>query len=257
MKHTYQYAAGGPVYYHADSGTLLLVYHAERWPGGASKFFYSLLGMARSLDGGSTWQDMGEIVSPELPFSDMSDSSTEVGGGPLVVAGDYFYVYFRDRLATGTNVNLAVARALRTDVLAAATGGYVASWTKYADGGWQEPGLGGRSSALEVGNPASRWFDASYCAPLQSYVMVVSSGTPVDLYLMCSPDGLNWSGRQRLTNQSGELFYPSLIGPESGTRIFGDAVYVYYTSSAAGGFARWSDAVLARRLLTFNASSAA
>ena len=46
-----------------------------------------------------------------------------------------------------------MARARLNDVLSAAKDGRVTAWSKYANGGWEQPGLGGASSDLTPGQP--------------------------------------------------------------------------------------------------------
>src|SRR5207237_6343592 len=82
----YHYAAGGPVYEDRVSGTLLMFYHAEfyTFPPGWLPFF-SELGLARSTDGGSTWTDLGPIVTPHASrvrqlFHERSSVKVEVAG---------------------------------------------------------------------------------------------------------------------------------------------------------------------------------
>ena len=44
-----------------------MIYHAERWiDPNAWLPFYSELGLARSMDGGDTWTDLGPIITPHV-----------------------------------------------------------------------------------------------------------------------------------------------------------------------------------------------
>ena len=76
------------------AGSLLIVYHAER----AANPFWSWLGLAKSTDEGSTWQDLGLIVSGPQPYT--SRRALDIGDGSLVAATDtttmqkYFYLFF-------------------------------------------------------------------------------------------------------------------------------------------------------------------
>jgi hypothetical protein len=255
MKNEYQYSAGGPIYRDFTTGNLLMFYHAEKWPNGTEyKRFYSLLGMAKSTDGGNTWNDLGEIVTPEIRFGE-NYLPVEVEGAPFIVKGDYFYVYFSDYLASGRHNNLAVARAKVQDVVKAASeSNGVVPWFKFYEGTWSEPGLGGRSSALENGNPEIRWFDVSLNEYLGKYLMAVSArnlnNNNINLYLVESTDGLVWDNRKPIAGEPGESFYTTIVSTGSESRISGQQFYIYYTFSGIGEFDRWKDAVLARRLIT-------
>jgi hypothetical protein len=126
---TYAYIGGGPVYLvpagMPGAGNLLGVYHAERNTM-HGQGYYSLLGLARSTDGGRSWHDLGEIVEANRTFKPRL-SSFEIGLSQLVVdpTGTFFYVYFPDWLkASGSSPSrytvMSVARVKIRDVLSAA-----------------------------------------------------------------------------------------------------------------------------------------
>jgi hypothetical protein len=126
---------------------------------------------------------------------------------------------------------------------------------KYYNGSWTEPGKGGLSSYLEPGNPSNSWSAVSFNEYLNEVVLVTSqwnvNGQP-DLYMMTSPDGVNFSPRQPLALDPGEQFYPSLIGMGANPQITDKEFYVYYTDSKKGSWGRWKDATLKRRLITLD-----
>jgi hypothetical protein len=246
-KGSYNYAAGGPIY-KDSSGMLLMFYHAEKWPNGDLHKFISSIGLAKSVDDGNTWTDLGEIIKPETAWS----WGAEVGGGNFTIAGDYFYVYFRDTLTSG-DINLAVARAKIVDVITAAKeSNNVVTWSKYYQGSWNESALGGKSSPLEFGNPGTRFFDVSYNEYLNKYIMVIAAdfGLSTSLYYTESADGIAWSSRSLLDDILGENFYPTIIGLGEFPRVSGADFFIYYTYSQKGNWERWSDAILARRKIS-------
>jgi chitodextrinase len=67
-----------------------------------------------------------------------------------------------------------------------------------------------------------------------------------------SPDGLSWTGSTVIANATTEQFYPTVLGEDGNPNMTGQQFYVYYTSSVTGGFNRWTDAVLARRLVSLS-----
>lgn len=261
LKDHYDYVNGGHVYSDPTTGMLLMFYHAEKWPQGYSQVIYGLYGMAKSTDGGETWTDLGEIVTPQMPYQDQipagvnpSSLAVPMPGAPYVVAGNYFYVYFKDRASSSSPTTwLAVARAPVAQVVQAALhNDTVVDWSKYYDGNWNEPGLGGRASSLEVGNPQARWYDVSYNDYLHEYLMITSassSATDTELYQVDSPDGLNWGARHVVEEDFGSNFYPTIVGLGNDTRITGSQFYVYYARSNIG-YAAWDDATLVRRLVS-------
>jgi hypothetical protein len=252
-KKTYSYVAGGPIYEDPTSGMRLMVYHAEKHFGSR----YSVdLGLAASVDPkGLAFYDLGPIVTPNIPVG-QNPYSSDLGGGTFAIKDGQFNVYFRDYLANpedGFSSELAVARAPLADLLSNSINGIQTSFTKYYNGGWTEPGIGGRSSALEVGNPANWWSDVSYNEYLDEMVLVSSQwqagGTGPDLYLATSPDGVNWSARQPLVLDAGEQMYPTIVSTGSNPQVTGQSFYVYYTDGN-----RWGNTQLARREVTFDPS---
>ena len=257
-KETVDYAAGGPVYQVPNSSTWLMVYHLERWHNGDSTNFWASLGLAQSTDQGQTWTDLGEIIQHNTPSG--SAGIYDIGGGTLVVINGYLYIYFLDWTgdAPGTAVFLAVARAKVTDVVAAAAQGNVTPFFKFYNGAWTQPALGGVASELGAActPKATGWFGSVvYNTYLQKYILVYptpATGTNVNLYLASSSDGLSWTGSSVIANAATEQFYPTVLGEDGNPSSTGQQFYVYYTSSVSGGFNRWTDAVLARRLVSLS-----
>ncbi len=251
QKTNYNYIAGGYIYQSTNSTAWLMIYHTERWLNGVSSNFWSSLGMARSINQGQTWSDLGEIIRLGLPFG--STGSYDIGGGSFALNNGYMYVYFHDNASNGTAVALAVARAQLSDIETAANLGAVTPFYKYYNGSWSQSGLGGASSKLGGSvNPAPSgwWGSVAYNSFLQTYILIYVSS--YNLYLTTSTDGLNWSGSTVIANTSAEEFYPTVLGFDGNARTTGEQFYVYYTYSVTGGWNRWVDAVLARRMVSMS-----
>lgn len=249
-KKAFDSITGGPVYYDANSGARLMLYHAEKH-GKNPWNNRSALGLAVSTDAnGLNFRDLGTIIEPNR-------GTAAITGGSFAVLDDHLHVYYRDPLANGTTNEVAVARASLTDVISGALNGLSTSFSKYYGGSWSQPGLGGLSSPLEIGNPSSSWLGVSYNDYLNQLVMVTSQRETGegDLFLSTSSDGINWSARQAVAADIGEQFYPSLIGTGPDPTRTGQSFYVYYTDSRRGGDNRWMDATLARRTITLDALS--
>ena len=260
LKSSYPYAAGGPIYEDPLTRTLLMIYHAERWiVPNAWLPFYSELGMARSMDGGSTWTDLGPIITPHTPFASeyfqVRRQTFDVGGGGYLIIGDYIYVYFNDLIQHGDDhkvLNLAVARARVADVVDAAINrDSSVPWAKYYDEAWTEPGIGGRSTPLAPENHEVHWGDVSYNSYLNKYISI-AAGAPwpaTDLYWTESEDGLHWTNYCRIVSDVAHKYYVTVVGLGDNPRETGKDFYIYYIRSRmfAQGGNRNEDAVLARR----------
>jgi len=251
----FQYLAGGPLFRDPKSNRIFLFYHAE-FHRGTYKNFYSVLGLSIQTDEqGLKFKDLGPIFLANIPNA-QAESAVEVCGSAYIIKDEYFYVYARDAMTdeNSRQSNLSLARASIAEVIQAGIGGKSAKWTKYYNGAFSEPAVGGKSSPLERGNPGTRWMDISYNAALDKFVMIIAANTSpqcVDLFLTCSEDGIHWSDRRKLAAENGEAFYPSIIGFLDDPRRTGKEFYVYYTFSPEGGWERWNDAAIVRRKITF------
>jgi hypothetical protein len=244
----FNHVAGGPVFEDPLTKTRFMIYHAEihRF---SPQDFYSVLGLAVAIDRkGLKFRDLGIIIRPNRSLDEMHDP-IDIGGGTFVISDEYLLVYFRDYLEAGGSAELAVARISFVELLADAQLGLTPQFQKYFEGDWLEPGIGGRASPLEIGNPANAWCAVSYNHVLDRFVLAISQWTPElsDLYLATSVDGLNWTSRQPIDLSPREQFYPSIIGMEPIPWVSGTSFFIYYTDSELGGWNRWQDARFVRR----------
>ncbi|MEI8316076.1 MAG: hypothetical protein WCG79_11580 [Verrucomicrobiota bacterium] len=250
----FRYLAGGPVYLDPHSKRIFLFYHAEIHRGSARNF-YSVLGLSiQTNQNGLEFQDLGPIFMANVP-DEKAQGTVEICGAPYMIRDGYFYVYARDVMSAGIprENNLSVARAKVAEVVQAGLEGRSAKWTKWYNQAFSEPAVGGKSTPLEKGNPATRWMDVSYNAALRKYIMVAAANTSpskVELFVTWSDDGIIWAERRKLVTENGECFYPSIVGFGEDPRQTEAQFYVYYTFSEKGGWDRWSDAVIARRKIT-------
>jgi hypothetical protein len=253
----YNYLAGGPIYQDPTTGTRLMVYHAEVH-GNSAQQFYTTLGLAVATDNsGLNFQDLGAVVRSNLPIT--LNRSIDMGGGSLTSVNGDLYIHYRDYMADGSISQLAVAKAPLSQVISNAIGRQSTQFTKYYNGSWSQPGLGGLSSPLEAANPNNGWSSVTYNDYLNQFVMATtekSSNDAGNLYLSTSTDGINWGQRQAIALDPGEQFYPSLVGMGTDPSRTGQSFYVYYTDSQSGVWSRWNDALLVRRQVTFNPAPA-
>ena len=179
------HASGGPVY-RDDSGGLLLFYHGERHADGDAERYDSFIGLAASADGGNSFADLGPIVSPEVRLVNGTPvSGAEIGPGPFLIAGDHLLVYGCDTRAEQHFQNLWVARCPLDEVVESSRRGSPGTWTKLLDGDWTSPGLGGKATDLLATPRNSCWFDVTYLAAAEAFLLVVSPIWPSLLSPRC------------------------------------------------------------------------
>ncbi len=230
----YTYIGGGPVYQvpagQVGAGKWLLVYHAEY-----NSPNYYLLGLAISSDQGGHWTDIGEIIRFNRPFKlGGPPAPAAIGDPPLVISpdGQYFYVYFQDWLRDQSNTNVSVARAPITSVLQVAFGPThrAAPFTKYYQGAWSQPGIGGISTDLLPNARYSGGLNVAYSTYLQRYIMLNSDSQ--NFSYAESVDGLTWTDTIFL-GMLGDVpdlaGYAMPVGLGDDPAKLGKDFYVYYT----------------------------
>ncbi len=256
----FAYAAGGPIYRDPETGMLLMFYHAERHFNPSGFPFHSAIGLAASHDEGESFDNLGIILETNAPPNPSAPCCADVGGGTFAVKDGWFYLYFRDRQATGFEVELAVATAPVDEVVETALRGTTSEWIKN-NAGDMEPGISGQSSPLEIGNPQTSWFSASYNTALNQFIMALSKNYGPDdtsfLYLLTSEDGFTWSPRVTLASYEGDLAYPTIINPDGAMTTTGSTFYIYYVTTPAGttpwpgsDITRWVNTNLERMTVT-------
>ncbi len=213
------------------NGTLFAWYHQEHWgvcPG--SRLAVPQIGAAISYDGGNTFYDMGAVLTSGDPYSCAAQNGYFAGGnGDFSVVLDrghnYFYFYFSNYAGPVESQGVAVARMPYSARLYP-----VGSVSKYYNGNWSEPGLGGRVTPIFPAKVS--WMDAntdSFWGPslhwntyLESWVMLLnrsccSPGFPQKyVYVSYAPklgDPTSWSKPDRLVESTG--WYPQVLGEES------------------------------------------
>lgn len=211
------YVGGGAVWRDPATGALVMLYHREIYTRDANGMttgaFWSSIGAAVSTDGGSTFVDAGEVLTPDIELLSPNRGSSGNGPGDLstIVRDGWLYAYYNDNLEDGSMV-LAVARTSVAELAALANGGPAPVFWKYRDGSFCEPGLGGAPSAIASGfNPS-----VIYSAYSDEFIMVATGytgSTNSMLTVMTSPDGIQWSAPENLYAQLAPFrIYNTLLG---------------------------------------------
>lgn len=222
-------------------GRLAAVYHAEdqesmRSVGSGIPGFYCSLGLAISADEGVTFAKQGQILTGERTKAPGARADQGVGEPCLLRVGGYIYMYYtsHERLR-GRTVDICLARCRLPD-LARPT-----EWRKYSDGGFSQPGLGGRDTpVLTDGAPDvdAVFPQVTYLTAVRRYLMIyclnawrenhemVRSG----LYAAFSTDGVRWP----LSTRYG--FWPVRTIVREGREVVWHPTYV---PDAPGALAGW------------------
>ncbi len=211
------YVGGGAVWRDPSTGALVMLYHREIYSRDASGVpngaFWSSIGAAVSTDGGDTFMDVGEVLTPDIEL--LSPNRGPSGNGPgdlsTVVRDGWLYAYYNDNLEDGSMV-LAVARTSVAELAGLANGGPAPVFWKYRDGSFCEPGLGGAPSAIANGfNPSvvSSAFSGEFIMVATSF----TGNTTSMLMVMTSVDGIQWSAPENLYAQLAPFrIYNTLLG---------------------------------------------
>lgn len=212
------------------SGRLYAWYHHE--PGlvcADAPLTAPLIGAAISDDNGLSFQDLGIVLSSGDESACDSQNGYFAGGhGDFSVIADergqYFYFYFGNYGGPAEQQGIAVARVADADL-----DDPVGKVWKFADGEWNEPGLGGRvTPAFPARVSWQREDTDSFWGPslhfntaLGQYVMLMTRscchpGWPSEgTYVSFNRDAGNpagWTSPRKLLHEAG--WYPQILGLE-------------------------------------------
>ena len=245
------------VYLNPDNGHILGFVHTENVSTNRGGVYFRL-GLAISEDGGRTFEWCGFIIEPELSYQTWFEHwrpknfraefiYPNTGLANYIIKDGYLYLYYtdtRDRPDALVN-GVAVARAKLADVLATAEHHQAVPWKKYYHGGWDENGLGGRFTPLNIEPLGFLHGDAAYNSYLRQYMLVTRSylyaggdnkvfghdWNPTrkgSILISFSKDGIGWSPWQTVHEDTHAHDYPSIISTGDDNEVTGKSFWVYY-----------------------------
>lgn len=242
--------------YDMGNGRLLGFCHIEKFnfdiPAGDPGYVKYAIGLIYSTNNGDYWTYCGEIIRPQ-------QDTSNIGGVPYLVVGDYFYVYFNEQ-PFNLDRRIGVARAKVNDVLNAAATGGVTLWNKYSNGTWTQDGLIGVGSNIVPDKVTGYYYDvhsdAAYNRVLGKYMLTVQTHNIGQLLLYTSTDGIGWENKIIVdeTDDNNFIqaysFFASLTDTTDDCREVGNKFYIIFPRKD------WPDNYgydeLYRRLLTID-----
>lgn len=262
--------------YRDPKGKLYAFYHAEdhnqELPRQAWYYsgWYGSMGVAVSLDGGQSFRKLGPaLMSAKPDLRALEGESTWGVAAPSVVldrSGNHLFAYYGEHSPGSANRGVTIGMA-RADI---STGGPVpGSWQKYYEGKFEEPGLGGRDTAILEIEPRD---EAAYLQPhvvfstdLDRYVMVLNVAwwretweeaelSRSGIYVAFSEDGIAWSTPEPILIEHSlpafgqPLAWQATIIWDEGSSTEGWLVYAYSERWGPGYFLGTPHHMVGRRI---------
>lgn len=196
--------------WHAPSGEVLAIYHAEDQEGMPRNKedipgFYCRVALAVSRDNGATFEKRGPILDGQV--AKVAGGRFDQGvGDPCLFAepgGEFLYCYYTSHEPVGgRGVTICMARCPVTDAMK------LDAWRKYFDGGFTEPGLGGRDTPVVTSGARDACVvfpQVTYVPALRQFVMLFCMSAWLEgekpgrsgVYVAFSDDGIRWP-RERM-----------------------------------------------------------
>lgn len=161
---------------------------------------------------------------------------------------NYLYIYFPDLIDhEQVDTCLSVARVSYDELLrAAASGSPIPAFSKYNNGQWNQPGLGGLSSSVfsqgpYCGDNTVLWNNATH-----QFTAIMDDNLHISMSE--SPDGLHWAPSVLLFQYDaadGNAQYATPVSAGADPYVLGSNFYVYYTHYPTNGTG-WDDATVNR-----------
>ena len=287
------YAGGGQVLPFTSGAVhgLLMSFHAEiHWINSAASnglcggvpCFYGTLGLALSMDGGTSFSVVGEIIQPNQSIQTYQGGGTNmpVGYGSMVVADAngahlpnpppdptmaYVYIFYEDQTAGAAGVCatapcIAVARAVYADLVAAATSGDPArvagAFHKYDSADpmpWSEAGTSGTTDqSANAGRFTPLWTDEGaqspsvlYDSSIDAYLLTYAAhptGSNGVVRVRASRDLLHWTASLLTYSEAGRTLMYPSLIGETGDPLTGGPTPRIYFSSFVT-FPTWATSV--------------
>lgn len=213
--------------------TVHIEFHYHAVPNDQFNWFRRI-GLATSSDQGATWHYAGDIITgPHSVFAaDFAGDRYDWGDGDqkffVDTRGGYFYIYYE----TGWITKATGAREQFIDVARCPIAEHMAPgcWTKWYDGAWDQPGLGGLDSAVfSHENTAA----IVYSTALRAYVAIGDG--PSFISVAASLERQEWSAPTPFVANDQLEWYLWPVDPLTGDRMTVGASFRLYLAQSGMG----------------------
>lgn len=200
------------------------------------------ISLAASTDHGANFTWIGNIITSDNNDSDVFAYTNDYyDNGPgdqklfVDTASGYYYLYYQHNWIDGrTGQRYQAMRVARSPISANLAAG---SWTKYYNGSWSQPGLGGRDSDIFTNADSSVVVWSTY---LNKYVVFARNtdevnGGSADIAVATSLAAQDWTPLQKLTGVTLD-WYNMAIDPTTWSKYqVGQNIRLYSADSIGGG----------------------
>lgn len=207
---------------------------------------YATVGYATSMDDGKTFTKQGYALSGFYPNNPSVCAGQGTAHPTIIEQGDYLYMIY-DEWPTNFSIGgISIARASKTSPNV---------WTKYYQGNFTEPGIGGNfTPIIPRGQSGNNFWHGSviWNSYLGKFVMVHTNFSKEgSIYIRTSNDLINWSAAQLLiaTPANWGYRYPTLFGTDNKT--MGQEGWIYFGRHSKLGKIG-TDTLLYRRSILFH-----
>ena len=260
------YAAFGALFYDEKLDGYIAFYHGEEKPFKGKRNFYTSIGIAYSKDG-LNFEDRGIILETALKKRELVFAA-DLGGATFTIVNGNIFLYIKDTMPDAKQIPLSVAKCNLDDLRKSIKNKITPKFSKYYQGKFDQPGLGGLSSAILKVPSYLRWPAVSYNPDLGIFQMVFSQSSVnwknskhSYLHYTYSFDGITWNEPKIIRSETelnedgghngAEFQYPTLYDPSLHSSYLNDGdLEVFYIYSKFEGAKRWKDGVLKKFNLT-------
>lgn len=223
--------------------TVHIEFHYHSVPN-ASFNWFRRIGLATSTDQGATWHYAGDIITGphSVNIADYPGDKYDWGDGDqkffVDAIGGYFYIYYE----TGWIWKATGAREQFIDVARCPLAAKLAPgcWTKWYQGAWSQPGLGGLDSAVFVHVNSVA---VVYSTALRAFVALGNG--PGFISVATNLTAQDWSPPAPFASDAQLEWYEWPVDPATGDRMtVGGTFRLYLAQSGVGVDTRYLTVVL-------------